>query len=282
MSLSVLVTGANKGIGFEIVRRLLTVPTVTSITFTSRDLANGEDALKKFQLENAHAIRIELLQLDLLDDKSVKLFLDELIAKKLQFDSVIFNAGIAFYNVINQKANDMQMITNFYRNVELTKHFIDSKIIKENGRFVYVSSMMGSMAILKAKPEIHKLFLGYKSLEFTEKELFTVAKQYEKEIMDSKLAEGWPKSVYAFSKLCLTIYTAIASRQYPNFTFYACCPGWCKTDMTKGTNAPKSAEEGADTPVWLATDTTLPPTANGNFFYERKEDNERINPISDT
>jgi hypothetical protein len=32
----------------------------------------------------------------------------------------------------------------------------------------------------------------------------------------------------------------------------AMCPGHCRTDMG-GENAPRSAEEGADTIVWLAT-----------------------------
>ena len=31
----------------------------------------------------------------------------------------------------------------------------------------------------------------------------------------------------------------------------ACCPGWVRTDMA-GLNAPKSPEEGAETPVYLA------------------------------
>lgn len=31
---------------------------------------------------------------------------------------------------------------------------------------------------------------------------------------------------------------------------YVCCPGWCRTDMA-GDKAPKSKEEGADTPLYL-------------------------------
>jgi len=32
----------------------------------------------------------------------------------------------------------------------------------------------------------------------------------------------------------------------------AVCPGWCRTNMA-GDKAPRSAEQGASTPVWLAT-----------------------------
>ncbi len=49
----------------------------------------------------------------------------------------------------------------------------------------------------------------------------------------------------------------------------ACCPGYIRTDMTsnKGTGTP---EQGADTPVYLAT---LPPNVHsprGEFVAERK------------
>ena len=45
------------------------------------------------------------------------------------------------------------------------------------------------------------------------------------------------------------------------------CPGWVKTDMG-GPEAPGTAEEGADTPVWLATLPADGPT--GGFFQNRQ------------
>lgn len=39
-----------------------------------------------------------------------------------------------------------------------------------------------------------------------------------------------------------------------------CCPGWCATDMSSW-RGPKSAADGADTPVWLAL---LPPPPAGD------------------
>lgn len=271
MSLHVLVTGANKGIGFEIVRRLLTAPSVSAITFTSRNLEAGEAALKNFELENAHSAALTVLQLDLLNQTSIKEFHNQILAKKLSFDAVIFNAGVAFYNVVNAKVLETTMTTNFYANVELTKTLIDGSIVKPGGRFIYVSSSLGCPDIMKENPEVYDLIKTYQTEAFTEETLLGLAKRYDTEILESKLAKPWPQSIYAASKLFLTMFASVAARKYPEYKFYACCPGWCKTDMTKGTAAPLTAEEGADTPVFLATDDQLAPTANGKFFSKREE-----------
>jgi NAD(P)-dependent dehydrogenase (short-subunit alcohol dehydrogenase family) len=47
----------------------------------------------------------------------------------------------------------------------------------------------------------------------------------------------------------------------------SCSPGWVRTDMG-GAGAPRSVEEGADTPVWLAMLPDDGPT--GGYFYERE------------
>lgn len=46
----------------------------------------------------------------------------------------------------------------------------------------------------------------------------------------------------------------------------ACCPGWVRTEMG-GPDAEKSVDEGADTPIWLATLPDDGPT--GGMFAER-------------
>jgi hypothetical protein len=52
-----------------------------------------------------------------------------------------------------------------------------------------------------------------------------------------------------------------------NFLMNSCCPGWVRTDMG-GPGARRSVEQGAETPVWLAT---LPDDGpRGGFFRDRK------------
>ncbi|HLL85624.1 MAG TPA: SDR family NAD(P)-dependent oxidoreductase, partial [Longimicrobium sp.] len=74
---------------------------------------------------------------------------------------------------------------------------------------------------------------------------------------------------YALSKLALNALTraAAAELQATGVLVNAMCPGWVRTRMG-GRAAPRSAEQGADTAVWLATLPGDGPT--GGFFRDRK------------
>ena len=75
---------------------------------------------------------------------------------------------------------------------------------------------------------------------------------------------------YCLSKLALngaTIMLAEALKP-KGIAVYAMCPGWVKTDMG-GASAPRTPEQGADTAIWLATETS--PDLSGKFFRDRQE-----------
>jgi NAD(P)-dependent dehydrogenase (short-subunit alcohol dehydrogenase family) len=75
---------------------------------------------------------------------------------------------------------------------------------------------------------------------------------------------------YSISKAALNMLTrqlAFVAEGHGDVKVNAMCPGWVRTDMG-GSSAPRSAEEGVDTIVWLATLPADGPT-NG-FFRDRK------------
>lgn len=75
-------------------------------------------------------------------------------------------------------------------------------------------------------------------------------------------------AAYRFSKSALNALTIMLANELAGkIKVNAVCPGWVRTDMG-GSNAPRSIEEGADTPVWLAT--TLDTIPTGKFFRNRK------------
>ena len=74
---------------------------------------------------------------------------------------------------------------------------------------------------------------------------------------------------YNASKTALNAYTVHLAYELKGTSIKvnSACPGWVKTDMG-GENAPGTVEEGADTPVWLATLPADGPT--GGFFNSRQ------------
>jgi NAD(P)-dependent dehydrogenase (short-subunit alcohol dehydrogenase family) len=75
---------------------------------------------------------------------------------------------------------------------------------------------------------------------------------------------------YSISKTALNALTRQQAAHWKDegIAVNCMCPGWCRTDMG-GNDATRSAEEGADTALWLALEA--PPELAGRFFRDREE-----------
>jgi carbonyl reductase 1 len=66
---------------------------------------------------------------------------------------------------------------------------------------------------------------------------------------------GWPSNAYGVSKVAMNAHVRVlaleVARDPREILVNAACPGWVRTAMG-GRSAPRSPEEGARTPVWLA------------------------------
>lgn len=131
------------------------------------------------------------------------------------------------------------------------------------GRVVNVSSMVINSALKGCSQELQQKF---HSDTITEDELVKLMTKF---VEDSKKnvheKEGWPNTAYGVSKIGVTVLSKIQAqmlnekRKGDHILLNSCCPGWVRTDMA-GPNAPKSPDEGAETPVYLAL---LPSDADG-------------------
>jgi NAD(P)-dependent dehydrogenase (short-subunit alcohol dehydrogenase family) len=81
------------------------------------------------------------------------------------------------------------------------------------------------------------------------------------------LIETAESPAYRVSKAALNMLTVVLAAELrgTGILVNAASPGYTRTDMSP--NATRSAAEGADTPVWLATLPCNGPT--GGFFYSR-------------
>ncbi|XP_041937244.1 carbonyl reductase [NADPH] 1-like [Alosa sapidissima] len=265
-----LVTGSNKGIGLAVVRSLCKQFT-GDVYLASRDVGRGTAAVENLKAEGLKPL---YHQLDITDPESVRTARDYFQENYGGLDVLINNAAIAFKMADTTPFGvqaEVTLKTNFFATRNMCNVFLP--IIKAGGRVVNVSSVMGAMALSRCSPELQARF---RSDDITEEELVGLMERFVKEAQEGVHSErGWPSTAYGISKTGLTVLSRIHARRLrqerpqDNVLLNACCPGWVRTDMA-GPDAPKSPDEGAVTPVYLAL---LPPGAeepHGQFVSEKK------------
>ena len=144
----VLITGANKSIGYETARQLLQKGYF--VFLGSRNLENGLAAIEK--LKDEGLFHAEAIQLDVTDEESVKRARAEIGSKTSVLDALVNNAGInggwpqaALEASIDQFKEVFE--TNVYGVARVTQAFIDLLKKSEQPRIVNVSSSGCSLAL---------------------------------------------------------------------------------------------------------------------------------------
>jgi NAD(P)-dependent dehydrogenase (short-subunit alcohol dehydrogenase family) len=231
-----LVTGSNRGIGFEIAKQLAMKR--IEVILTSRNSANGEAAVRKLARDDAK--KVVAMELDVSKQVSVDNLLDKVERTSGRLDILVNNAAILIdrEDVVASNADLDTVMTTLETNLmgawRMCKAFIP--LMKKNGygRIVNVSSGAGEFEYMATSG-------GY-----------------------------WP--AYSVSKASLNALTVMLASELKgtNILVNAVCPGWVRTDMG-GSNATRSVEEGAATPVWLATLPDGGPT--GHNFFDKKQIN---------
>lgn len=144
----VLITGANKSIGFETTRQLLQKGYY--VYLGSRNLANGLEAVEKLKAEGLN--EVEAIQIDVSNQASVDAARAEIGKKTGVLDVLINNAGISGGLPQTATGTDIAVFqkvfeTNLYGVVRVTRAFIDLLQSAPQPRIVNVSSSMASLTL---------------------------------------------------------------------------------------------------------------------------------------
>jgi NAD(P)-dependent dehydrogenase (short-subunit alcohol dehydrogenase family) len=267
----IVVTGANKGIGYEIVKGLCAqeLPE-TDILLTSRSETLGKAAVQQLQQEGFEP---KYHQLDITDRDSVLKLKDYIQSTYGTVLGFINNAGFAFKNNATEpfavQARESVRI-NFFGTLLVIKEL--SPLLERNARIVNVASMAGSLKILS--PPLQEEVTRE---DLTEEQLVQFMQRFVTDVEEGvHEKKGWPNSAYGMSKLGVVALTRICARNVSDLRptdgilINCCCPGWCKSDMAGWERPTKTAAEGADTPIFLVL---LPESSaiQGQFLSDRQE-----------
>ena len=132
---NILITGANRGIGLELTKKLAKQNQIFATTRTM----SSDDELHSIENTNVY-------QLNLLDDKSM----DELIHKlnEVPIDLIINNAGIFHDEQFNGLNHDLwldEMKVNAISPISLTHRLKNNLVNGKDKKVVFISSQMGSI-----------------------------------------------------------------------------------------------------------------------------------------
>jgi len=224
-----LVTGANRGIGLEIVRQLAEVG--NRVILGARNIAQGEAAARTL---SSNGPKVFAAELDVTKEVTIEKLVHRVRSDFGRLDILVNNAGVLVDESDLPSETKPQTIrstieTNLLGPWRMCQAFIPLMRLNNYGRIVNVSSGAGAL---------------------------------------SEMPENLYAPAYSISKTALNALTIMFASELrgSNILVNAACPGWVRTDMG-GANAPRSVQEGADTAVWLATLPDNGPS--GGFFRDR-------------
>jgi NAD(P)-dependent dehydrogenase (short-subunit alcohol dehydrogenase family) len=229
-----LVTGANKGIGYEIARGLGAAG--VTVLVGARDAARGEEAAEKLAAEGYTAVPVVL---DVTDPLSVSAAAARVAREYGRLDILVNNAGILIErgqrpSQVPVEALVRTFATNVYAIVALTNALLPLIRRSAAGRIVNLSSGLGSLA-LTSDPDGPFAAFPLLAYNASKSALNSVTVSYANELRDTGIKVN------------------------------AADPGYCATDLN-GHAGPRTPAQGAISAVRLATLPDDGPTAG--FFSE--------------
>jgi NAD(P)-dependent dehydrogenase (short-subunit alcohol dehydrogenase family) len=211
---TVLVTGANKGIGLEICRQLARLG--HRVILSARSAERGEKAVKTLSQEG---LTVEFLLLDTADEESILRATRELKGRIEALNVLINNAAILDTwqgTILDTKASDLRdtFVTNTLGPVLLTQALLSLLEAGKPARVINVSSQLGSI---------------------------------------ENMTDGWAGYGISKAALNAATRKLAEVLQPRGISVNAASPGWVRTDMG-GQSAPLPVERGAQNIIRLITE----------------------------
>ncbi|KAJ8755307.1 hypothetical protein K2173_019105 [Erythroxylum novogranatense] len=231
-----VVTGANKGIGFSMVKKLAELG--LTVILTARDTERGRKAVD--ELRRQHGLHVYFHRLDVSDSVSIKAFVDWLRQNLGVLDILVNNAGVSFNGLHENSVGHAETVikTNFCGAKLLTESLLPLfRNSASKGRIVNISSRLGSFDKMR-NPKMRKML---ESETLTVEQIEEIVNLFLENVKKGTWkSQGWPEywTDYAVSKMALNAYSQVLARRYQDngrlLTIICFCPGFTQTSMTGG------------------------------------------------
>ncbi|CAE8700416.1 unnamed protein product [Polarella glacialis] len=271
-----LVTGASKGVGLEIVRKLAAVQGLTTILGCQEE-ALGEAAAAQLRAAGCVGDKIVVRRLELQDAASIASVREYVEREFGSLDILINNAAICFndptlYGTVPhtpfQQQADITLRINFFGTLRVIQEFLPLLRASPSPRVINFGSYAGRLSILRSKAKVDAFTSPSLSVSQLEEQMHGFVADVE---AGRHAERGWPNTCYGMSKLGLIALTRVLARDEPKLAVNSCDPGYCATDQNNH-QGNRPAERGAVTAVLLALQEPADCVSGRHFFDEREVD----------
>jgi (+)-neomenthol dehydrogenase len=288
-----VVTGGNKGIGFEICRQLAL--NGIKVVLTARDEIKGKKAVQELQESGLSDLIFH--QLDVKDSSSIDSLAKFVKTHLNKLDILVNNAGesgiildaeafssfkegAGFMEVNDENADLLTGIieqsyemaeecvkTNYYGTKQVTESLLPCLQLSNSARIVNISSNYGELSCIpneKIRAELQNI--DSLTVEKVEK----ILEEFLRDFKEDKLkVNSWPITVSAYkvSKVSMNAYTRLLAKKFPKMVINCVHPGYVVTDITCKTGL-ITPEEGARAPVMVAL---LPDGSPSGVYFRQME-----------
>ncbi|VAH49597.1 unnamed protein product [Triticum turgidum subsp. durum] len=226
-----VVTGGNKGIGFEVCWQLASGG--ITVVLTARDETRGAEAVEK--LIALGVTNVVFHQLDVTDTSSIATLVDFLKTRFGKLD--ILFAGMDFDQMLEWMVKNVReridsakkgVQTNYYGTKHVTEAVLPLLQSSSEGRIVNVSSIFGLLRLIsneKVRRELSDID------NMTEERLDELLNRFLRDFeADALEACGWPMgcSAYKVAKAAMNAYSRMLARRHPALRVNCAHPGYSR------------------------------------------------------
>lgn len=258
-----VVTGSNRGIGFEIVKGLCSKYNGV-VYLTARSEDRGLEAVKKLE---ELGLKPLFHKLDVTSEESISEFAEYIATHHKGIDVLVNNAGILDFDKSVSSYEDAKKLidTNFTSLITISKILYPH--LKDKARIVNISSDWGLLSNIRRQLWLDTLVKDNLTVE----EIIQFVNEFlhaTKNGKSSFVSFAGPYGDYKVSKVAMSALTFVQQRQFNeqgrDISINCVHPGFVKTDMTKGMGD-FSPERGARAPLYLALEA--PQSLKGTFVW---------------
>ena len=247
---TILITGANKGIGYEAAKLLAHKLPKTTILLGTRSLDNGANAVQKMKdAESAHSFdNVKPIEIDVTDKSSITKAAEQVKSEYGSLDVLMCNAGVA--GSAGETAETVMAV-----NVDGVHDCIEAflSVIPASGLITVVTSEVGAWPTHAAPPQLQKILTTPETITWP------IIQQLEADWLKANKGEAheqpWPATdematgMYCTSKALINAYLRSWALQHQQPKLVIVCPGYCATDLNHNSGF-RTAAKGGESVSW--------------------------------